>query len=114
MLGLPNMVMVIAVIGALALAGLGGWKTRDAFCDAAEAKAQLATKQAEVNKLKTELEGYKAAADAGQQAVDVIADLKRNQDDGFKNLQELLAKAPPSTVCRTNADTVRRLRNVPR
>jgi hypothetical protein len=73
---IPWWVKAIAV-GALVLAVYGaGWKTRDAFCDAAAAKTALAAEQKIAADLRRQLTTYQQA-----QAKDNLQALEDQQDD---------------------------------
>lgn len=69
------------IIGALVAVAIGfgaGWKTRDAFCDAAEAKAQVAQLQRQINARDAAERANNELAD--KQAAE-ISDLERQADD---------------------------------
>lgn len=92
--------MAIAVAIAFLAGSAGGWKVRDAFCDAAEAKAEVVS-------LRKQIEARDAAAraDAGKAAL---------QSAKIGKLEEAIREAESKTsdaLCLDRSDT-RRLRNL--
>jgi hypothetical protein len=90
----------IAIVLAFLAGSAGGWKARDALCDAAEAKAQVVV-------LRKQLEARDAAAkaDAGKAAL---------QSATIDKLESAIRDAEsktPATVCLDRNDT-RRLRDL--
>lgn len=107
--GLSQTVALWLFAALLGIAALGGWKTRDAFCDAAEAKALLAVETLKREKAELELKGYKESNGTAAKVIDALKDLKDKQDAGLKDLQDYLTKQPPGAVCVAHDDMVRRL-----
>jgi hypothetical protein len=110
--GIATHIALGLFIAAMAGSALLGWGVRDAFCDAAEAKAELKLAQAEVDKLGRELSGYKAGSDNAAMAVATLTDLKDKQDAKLKQIAAELEKSK-APACRPTADSIRRLLSIP-
>lgn len=92
--------------GVALLVGAGfGWKTRDAFCDAAQAKAELAMARAEVKAIQDRL----LAADAA-----VAAYERRLTEDAAADRanREKADDTPANAGACLPADAARRLRDI--
>lgn len=107
--GLSQTVAIWLLAALLGVAALGGWKTRDAFCDAAEAKALLAGEILKRQKAELELKGYKDSSAVGVKAIAILNDLKEKQDASRQELLDYLSKQPAGSVCVFSDDIVRRL-----
>jgi hypothetical protein len=69
---IPPWVKLAAIAVVAAAAYSGGWVTRDAFCDAAKARADLAAEQAAHAATKADLEAAKASAAFANVALEAI------------------------------------------
>lgn len=106
---------LMAIVGVLiAAAAFGGWKGRDMLCDAAEARAALALERLKTEKAELELKGYRESGGAATKAVEVLTELREQQNVGLKELQDILAKRPVSSSCLADDDLIRRLLSIPR
>lgn len=105
----------MAIAGAVAFVlGTGiGWKTRDAFCDAAAARADLASEKAAHAQTKLDLDAARLSAEAGKTALEAIQNGADRREETIRALESQLAAAPAAAVdCRLGADGLRRLRAV--
>ena len=91
---------LIAALVAAAIVFGAGWKTRDAFCDAAAAKA-------EVNNLRNQLHARDAAA-SQDQAKAALNELTQRQLEGtIRDLESQISAG--ECLGRDDADRLRRL-----
>ncbi|MPZ19511.1 MAG: hypothetical protein GEV06_16565 [Luteitalea sp.] len=91
-----------AAVGALVLVVYGaGWKTRDAFCDAAAAKTALAAEQQIAADLRRQLTTYQqAAADDNLRALEDQQEINK-----LKEASDEVETRIVDGACLTGADT---------
>lgn len=100
----------IAIAAALGLAvgAGGGWKVRDAFCDAAAARAELANVQSKLDAANRDMQASQQAAAHSVQAAGVIAQRANENEEKVRDLEAQLSTKP--VACRAlDADGLRRL-----
>lgn len=97
----------MAIAGGISLIiGIGiGWKGRDALCDAAAARLQVASLKADLKAAHDQLaRSHKIAAE--------LNDARAENEEKVHELEQRLASLPAGDVCRLSDDDVRGLLNI--
>ena len=104
----------LAITGALLLGMFAfGWFTRDAFCDAAEARAQLAAERLAHEATKSDLAAANLSVAIGNAAMESIEQAADARQQKIAELEKALVKKPLGTACRRlDADGLHRLLDV--
>ena len=97
---------------ALVVAFGAGWAGRDAFCDSAKAKADLAIERTRNAALQADLDATKQAAADDKAALESIETNNRSREDMINELQTKLASQPAAGRCKLGADQHQRLLNI--
>ena len=94
--------MAIAAGVALAVGLGGGWKVRDAFCDSAKAKSELARERATVKLMQERISVMQRAAE--ESAAQAVSDQER-----LEAIQRLILNTPANNNACLDKDAAERL-----
>jgi len=98
--------------GSLIAAAGGGWVTRDAFCDSAKAKADLANERLAHAATKIDLAAARMTADFGRAAQNDIEERAKAREERIRELEKHVATQPAAGRCRIDGAFRRRLLNI--
>lgn len=91
--------MAIAGGVALAIGAASGWKVRDAFCDAAAAKVELAIERSKTMRLQAELKAQKEIASFAIGAQELLLQNNIDLTKKVSDYEATLAEQKPIVAC---------------